>query len=88
MATARSTVPCWTPLKDQRRRGLGRYSPERSVRVATRKVQRVGRDEGRQEFVGTCACGGTLVWTRLVLNRARMVKACVRCGAIEEKDRT
>lgn len=56
--------------------------------MATRKVQRVDRGGGRQESVGTCACGGTLVWTKLVLSRARMVKACVKCGAIEEKDQT
>jgi len=55
--------------------------------VAMRKVQRAGRDGGGQESVGTCACGGNLIWTKLVLNRARMVKACLKCGAIEAKDR-
>jgi hypothetical protein len=55
--------------------------------VAGTEVQKVTGTAGAG-IPGTCGCDGELVWTKLVLNRARMVKACVKCGAIEEKGRS
>jgi len=56
--------------------------------VAESKVQKVARQGGAHAVVGTCACGGQLTWAKLVLNRTRMVKVCVSCGATEEKGRS
>jgi hypothetical protein len=56
--------------------------------MAESKVQKVARHGAAQAAAGTCACGGALVWTKLMLTRGRMVKACLQCGAIEEQPRS
>jgi hypothetical protein len=56
--------------------------------MAESKVQKVARHGGGAETAGVCECGGALVWTKLVVARGRMVKACLRCGALEEKPRS
>jgi hypothetical protein len=56
--------------------------------MAESKVQKVARHGAAQEAAGTCECGATLVWTKLMLTWGRMVKACLQCGAIEERPRS
>jgi hypothetical protein len=56
--------------------------------MAESKVQKVARHGGARETTGVCECGGALVWTKLMLARGRMVKACLQCGAIEEPPRS
>jgi hypothetical protein len=46
------------------------------------KVQKVARQVAMRQSIGTCKCGGELIWARVILNRPRMMKVCEKCGAI------
>ncbi len=50
--------------------------------MAESKVQKVARQAARHTNVGTCTCGGDLVWAQVIQRRPRMRKVCSRCGAI------
>ncbi len=50
--------------------------------MAESKVQKVARQATARLTLGTCACGGDLVWARVILRRPRMRKVCGRCGAV------
>ncbi|MBI5167133.1 MAG: hypothetical protein HY998_05260 [candidate division NC10 bacterium] len=36
--------------------------------------------------VGNCQCGGELVWSRVYMRRARMMKVCEKCGTMYPKE--
>jgi hypothetical protein len=46
------------------------------------KVQKVARKAGGQNSngVGTCQCGGIVVWAKFMGKNALMVKVCEKCG--------
>jgi hypothetical protein len=46
------------------------------------KVQKVARQAAMRQSIGTCKCGGELIWARVILNRPRMMKVCEKCGAL------
>jgi len=46
------------------------------------KVQRVARQAVARKSIGTCKCGGELIWARVMIGRGRMMKVCEQCGAI------
>jgi len=46
------------------------------------KVQKVARQAVMRQSIGTCKCGGELIWARVILNRPRMMKVCETCGAL------
>jgi hypothetical protein len=52
------------------------------------KVQKVARQVAMRQSIGTCKCGGELIWARVILNRPRMMKVCEKCGALCMKDQT
>ena len=56
--------------------------------MAESKVQKVARQSVARESIGTCQCGGELIWAQVVLTRPRMMKVCEKCGAFQEKDRS
>ena len=54
--------------------------------MAESKVQKVARQNVVRQSVGTCQCGGELIWAQVVMTRPRMMKVCEKCGAFHEKD--
>ncbi len=54
--------------------------------MAESKVQKVARQGAARKSVGTCQCGGELIWSQVVLTRPRMMKVCEKCGAFHEKE--
>ncbi len=50
--------------------------------MAESKVQRVARQAAGRTSIGTCACGGELVWAQVIQRRPRMRKVCERCGTV------
>jgi hypothetical protein len=46
------------------------------------KVQKVARQAAMRQSIGTCKCGGELIWARVVRSRLRMMKVCEKCGAL------
>ncbi len=50
--------------------------------MAESKVQKVARQAAARLTVGTCACGGELVWAQVIQRRPRMRKVCERCGTV------
>jgi len=55
--------------------------------MAESKVQKVARQGAVRVSIGHCACGGELVWTRVINPRPRMMKVCEKCGAAQVTDR-
>ena len=53
--------------------------------MAESKVQKVARQGAARKSVGTCQCGGELVWAQVVMTRPRMMKVCEKCGSMQEK---
>lgn len=53
--------------------------------MAESKVQKVARQGAVKQTVGTCSCGGTLIWARVMIGRGRMMKLCEKCGAMIPK---
>ena len=49
------------------------------------KVQRVARQAVAHKSIGTCKCGGELIWARVVIGRPRMMKVCEQCGTISRE---
>jgi hypothetical protein len=54
--------------------------------MAESKVQKVARQGTARKSVGTCQCGGELVWAQVVMTRPRMMKVCEKCGVFHEKE--
>ena len=54
--------------------------------MAESKVQKVARQGAVRKSVGTCQCGGELVWAQVVMTRPRMMKVCEKCGSMQEKE--
>jgi len=54
--------------------------------MAESKVQKVARQGAARKSIGTCKCGGELVWARVVFRRPRMLKVCEKCGAAETRE--
>ena len=53
--------------------------------MAESKVQKVARQSVARQSIGTCQCGGELIWAQVVMTRPRMMKVCEKCGAFHEK---
>jgi hypothetical protein len=49
--------------------------------MAESKVQKVARGASAQRSIGTCSCGGALVWAKVILPHPHMMKVCQQCGA-------
>jgi hypothetical protein len=60
-------------------------SGKERLEMAESKVQKVARQGAVRKSVGTCQCGGELVWAQVILSRPRMMKVCEKCGAFQEK---
>jgi hypothetical protein len=56
--------------------------------MAESKVQKVARQGAVRKSVGTCQCGGELIWAQVMMTRPRMLKVCEKCGAFHEKDQS
>ena len=56
--------------------------------MAESKVQKVARQNAARQSIGTCQCGGELIWAQVVMTRSRMMKVCEKCGAFHEKDQS
>jgi hypothetical protein len=56
--------------------------------MAESKVQKVARQGAARQSIGTCQCGGELIWAQVFMPRPRMMKVCEKCGAFHEKDRS
>ena len=56
--------------------------------MAESKVQKVARQNAARQSIGTCQCGGELIWAQVVMTRPRMMKVCEKCGAFHEKDQS
>jgi hypothetical protein len=56
--------------------------------MAESKVQKVARHTKMRQSIGTCACGGELIWAQVVMSRPRMMKVCEKCGSFHEKDQS
>ena len=63
-------------------------SREEQLEMAESKVQKVARQGAARKSVGTCQCGGELIWAQVVMTRPRMMKVCEKCGAFQEKDQS
>lgn len=55
--------------------------PARRFTIAESKAQKVARQGALRQAVGTCECGGQLIWTQVILRPPRMMTVCERCGA-------
>ena len=55
------------------------------LEMAESKVQKVARQGAARKSIGTCQCGGELIWAQVILTRPRMMKICEKCGASQEK---
>ena len=53
--------------------------------MAESKVQKVARRGATRTSIGTCPCGGELIWAQVVLPRPRMMKVCEKCAAIQPR---
>jgi hypothetical protein len=56
--------------------------------MAESKVQKVARQGAARKSIGTCQCGGELIWAQVILTRPRMMKVCEKCGSAQEKERS
>ncbi len=63
-------------------------SRKEQLDMAESKVQKVARQGAARKSIGTCQCGGELIWAQVVLTRARMMRVCEKCGAFHEKDQS
>ncbi len=54
--------------------------------MAESKVQKVARQSAVRKSIGTCQCGGELIWAQVILTRPRMMKICEKCGTSQEKE--
>jgi hypothetical protein len=63
-----------------------REQQKERLEMAESKVQKVARQGAARKSVGTCQCGGELVWAQVILTRPRMMKVCEKCGTFHEKD--
>ncbi len=59
--------------------------PVRQPIAGESKVQKVARQAAIRQSIGTCACGGELIWARVILTRPRMMKVCEKCGTISRE---
>ncbi len=50
------------------------------------KVQKVARQATMRQSIGTCKCGGELIWARVILNRPRTMKVCEKCGVVFDNE--
>ena len=53
--------------------------------MAESKVQKVARCGATRTSIGTCPCGGELIWAQVVLPRLRMMKVCEKCAAMQPR---
>jgi hypothetical protein len=53
--------------------------------VAESKVQKVARQGAVRKSIGTCACGGELVWAQVIVKRPQMMKVCEKCGVAQSR---
>ena len=53
--------------------------------MAESKVQKVARQGAARKSIGTCQCGGELIWAQVIMSRPRMMKVCEKCGTFHEK---
>jgi hypothetical protein len=53
--------------------------------MAERKVQKVARGASAQQSIGTCTCGGALVWAKVILRHPHMMKVCEHCDATQAR---
>ena len=51
--------------------------------MAESKVQKVARRGATRTSIGTCPCGGELIWAQVVLPRPRMMKVCEKGAAMQ-----
>jgi hypothetical protein len=65
--------------------GAARGSRKEQLEMAESKVQKVARQGAARKSVGTCQCGGELIWAQVVMSRPRMMKVCEKCGTFHEK---
>ena len=63
-------------------------SEKEELEMAESKVQKVARQGAVRKSVGTCQCGGELIWAQVMMTRPRMLKVCDKCGAFHEKDKS
>ena len=63
-------------------------SRKEQLAMAESKVQKVARQSAGRQSIGTCQCGGELIWAQVVMTRPRMMKVCEKCGAFHEKDQS
>jgi hypothetical protein len=56
--------------------------------MAESKVQKVARQGAVRKSIGTCQCGGELIWAQVVTARPRMMKICEKCGAFHDKEQS
>jgi hypothetical protein len=67
-------------------RGLPRAAERKEQRkMAESKVQKVARHSAARKSIGTCQCGGELIWAQVIMSRPRMMKVCEKCGTFHEK---
>ena len=52
--------------------------------MAESTVQKGARRGATRTSIGTCPCGGELIWVKLILRRPRIRKVCEQCGAIQD----
>jgi hypothetical protein len=60
-------------------------SGKERLEMAESKVQKVARQGAARKSVGTCQCGGELIWAQVIMTRPRMMKVCEKCGSFQEK---
>jgi hypothetical protein len=53
--------------------------------VAESKVQKVARQGVARKSIGSCKCGGELVWARIVVKHPQMMKVCEKCGVAQSR---
>jgi len=61
-------------------------SGKERLEMAESKVQKVARQGAARKSVGTCQCGGELIWSQVILSRPRMMKVCEKCGTFHAKE--
>lgn len=77
----------WAPYGATRRLRMKRSNRgEDNAMASESKVQKVSRQAAMRQSIGTCKCGGELIWARVILNRPRMMKVCEECGALYLND--
>ncbi len=69
-------------------RSAATRSRKERLEMAESKVQKVARQSAARQSIGTCQCGGELIWAQVFMPRPRMMKVCEKCGAFHEKDQS